>query len=580
MDLEALGRIDLPDGKATVQEGAERGEKIQIGKTAFMKKYQIASEAEYKRKMINENKIMFHAHIGLNSWKATAEALKYIYEEMEKCGLRIDRFGLCLDRGMGLPANLRDQISRENGPRIETPEEWMEVGQVVPIQPHTGDFMIGFPNSVENCERALSAGITTIGNLSQYFAMEIPGWRDDIFTAQETIKALAMIAANKKKGTLVHSYLDDGYGALFTDYATTVGWAMMEKYIIEDLIGANLALSFGGMTSEPKMRVSWVLIMKKIFGDSFLGSMFYGDTISYTDNIHVNTGIVANYVLWDILAQLCCPTGHAVTPIPVTEALRIPTAEEIVQVQILGRKMEDVARELFPRIQFSIEEDQRDRLIDKGKVVFEKAIDRLDALGIDIEDPLRLLYILKKLGPRQFEILFGAGDYDDRYISNRKPIMLVDCYKDLQDKIFKAEKRVKSNKALFHSLKNRKGVIASTDVHEHALFLLEKTLDFAGIRVFNAGPEKTPDQIVGSLIECGGEFLAISTHNGMAYAFAKALAEEMHNQSVDVSVFMGGRLNQFVDGDALPKDVSGELKEFGIISCNKVEELLEKLLLV
>jgi hypothetical protein len=39
-----------------------------------------------------------------------------------------------------------EKIPRETGPRLETIEQWHEVGQVVPIQPHTGDFMIGFPN--------------------------------------------------------------------------------------------------------------------------------------------------------------------------------------------------------------------------------------------------------------------------------------------------------------------------------------------------------------------------------------------------------------------------------------------------
>lgn len=577
LDLEALRRIDLPSGREVIQEGLAKGEKIQIGRTAFMKKFHVHSEAEYKERMIRENKIMFHAHIGLNSWKATAEALRFLYEEMEKRGLRIDRFGLCLDRGMGLPSHLRSKILRETGPRLETLEEWYEVGQVVPIQPHAGDFVIGFPNSVENTERALRAGITTIGNLSQFFAHEIPGWTDDILTTRETAKALAMVAALREQGALVHSYLDDGYGALFTDYATAVGWVMFEKYIIDDLVGAKLAPCFGGMTTDPQMRLTWILILKEIFGDSLVGSMFYGDTISYTTDMDLNLGIAANYVLWDVLAQLYCPTGHAITPIPVTEAIRVPRAVEILQIQILGRKMETAARQLFPRLDFSKEVDRKDRLVEAGRTLFQKTLERFDSLGIDIEDPVRLLYVLKKLGPGQFESHFGVGEMNDGYPHHRKPMMMADHYKALQKRALGIERMIQDNPTRFEGLKDRKVVVTSTDVHEHVLFILEKTLGLVEMRVFNIGAEKNPDQIVDALIECGAEVLAISTHNGMAHEFAKLLRDELTRRSVDLPVFMGGRLNQSVEGESLPKDVTGELKGFGITPCSSVDQFLEEL---
>ncbi len=577
LDLDTLRKIDLPLGKEVIHEGFARGEKIEIGKTAFMKAFDVPSEAEYKRRMMGQNRMMFHAHIGLNSWEATAEALRFLHGEMEKRDLRIDRFGLCLDRAMGLPSDMREKIPRETGPRLETVDQWHEVGQVVPIQPHAGDFMIGFPNSAENTALALSAGITTIGNLSQFFAHEIPGWTDDIFTTLETAKALAMMAALKKEGTLVHSYLDDGYGGLFTDYATTVGWVMMEQYIVEKLVGAKLAPSFGGMTANPEIRFSWILILKEVFGDSLIGSMFYGDTISYTDDMDLNLGVVATYVLWDVLAQLHCPTGHAITPIPVTEALRVPSGEEILQAQIVGRKMEAAARTLFPRLDFSNEVNRKDRLIDKGRGVFQKALERLDGLGIDIEDPVRLLYVLKKLGPGQFEAYFGVGERDDSFLHHRKPMATVDYYRAIQEKTLAIEKMIKKDPSRFRELRDRKAVITSTDVHEHALFVLERALRTVGMRVFNIGSEKNPDQIVDALIECGGEALAISTHNGMAYEFARLLREELIKRGVDVPVFMGGRLNQNVQGEALPKDVTDQLEAYGITPCDGIEPFLETL---
>ncbi len=51
-----------------------------------------------------------------------------------------------------------------------------------------------------------------------------------------------------------------------------------------------------------------------------------------------NWAVIGEYLLWDILAQLAS-TGHAVhPPLPITEALRIPSAEEIAEAQTFGRQ--------------------------------------------------------------------------------------------------------------------------------------------------------------------------------------------------------------------------------------------------
>ena len=73
---------------------------------------------------------------------------------------------------------------------------------MVPIQPHMGDFMIGFPASTDNTINALQAGVTTIGNLSQFFAHAAPMWKDPAVTVIETVRAMAIMGALRDKGTL------------------------------------------------------------------------------------------------------------------------------------------------------------------------------------------------------------------------------------------------------------------------------------------------------------------------------------------------------------------------------------------
>ena len=78
---------------------------------------------------------------------------------------------------MGLPPDQRARARRETGPRLAD-DDWADVA-ALPVQPHLGDHMIGTPASVENATAALAAGITSIGNLGQFFAFEPPGGYDD-----------------------------------------------------------------------------------------------------------------------------------------------------------------------------------------------------------------------------------------------------------------------------------------------------------------------------------------------------------------------------------------------------------------
>ena len=48
-------------------------------------------------------------------------------------------------------------------------------------------------------------------------------------------------------GALVHSYLDDGPAVQFSHYGGFAGWAALELYVVEELLGARLAHSYGGL---------------------------------------------------------------------------------------------------------------------------------------------------------------------------------------------------------------------------------------------------------------------------------------------------------------------------------------------
>jgi len=563
----------LPPWQEVWTEAKERADQIQIGQTLYLKHHGVRSEAEYKRRAKQQGIITTHTHIGLDSWEETKSALIYLYDEMSKRNLVLDRFGLCLDRVMAYPPEMRASVPRETGPQLKSLEEWMEVGQVVPIQPHAGDFMIGFPASMVNTENALRAGITTIGNVSQYFAHGSPAWSDEIATAVETAKALAVMGCLRDKGALVHSYLDDGFGALFNDYADVVGWAYLERYIVEDLLGGKLAHCFGGVTVDPIMRVAWVLIMREIHGEDCLGSMWYGDTISFTEDLDRNLGLNAEYLLWDIVAQLRYPTGHAVLPLPVTEAVRIPNAKDILQAHVFARRVEESARRMAPYLDLTQAEALKEKLIPAGRAVFEGALAGLQAAGADVRNPLEMLFVLKKLGPIQFERYFGAGAPDAMWLRERKPVQLTDMFartEAMSRRIIAEMPKVKPKREL-------RVLLAATDVHEHALFILQQALHAMGFQTIPAGAELNAAEIVNTAVREAADAIAVSTYNGNALEVGKALRREMDRLGLRAPVFLGGRLNQAVEGKALPVDVTTELAELGLHPCQAIPELLVRL---
>lgn len=569
-------RKRIPPIRQSLDNALTIAEDIKIGRTAFFAKMGVSSEVEYKRNCKKEGRIMAHAHIGLSTWKDTTKALKVLYDAAQQRGIVIDRFGLCLDRRMAVPSGYRSRVPAETGPTLENERDWLEVGQVVPIQPHLGDFMIGFPASTENTVLALKAGVTTIGNLSQYFSMQAPTWKDHITTAVETVKAIAVLGALREQGTLLHSYLEDGLGALFYDCVTVAGWAYLEKYIVEYLLGAKLSHCIGGLICDPIKRAGWVFALDSIHEGDCMGSMMYGDTISFTEDLDLNRGMIAEYLLWDALAQMECPTGHALLSLPVTEAIRVPAIEEIVEAQIFGRRIIQMASTLSPHVNLREPKAFANVVVKNGKKVFLNALDGLREAGVDIKDPLQLLFILKQLGPAAFEEMFGVGEKKEGAPRGRVPLIPTDVF-DKTKALTEIEVRRLTDKVTQGIVMGKSYILASTDVHEHALFMLCKILTDFGADVVNLGAERNADEIATAADKYAPDGIIISTHNGMALEFAERLKAELANLKCPIPVFFGGKLNQKFEEHDMPVYVEAEIQNLGFSPCKSMETLFKLL---
>jgi methylmalonyl-CoA mutase cobalamin-binding subunit len=568
-DLNELIPKDLPSGKEIIREGVEIAATVEIGKSAFLTQEGVQSELEYKLRLKKEGRVSTHAHFGLNTVQATVEGLRFLYDQSMKRGIRIDRFGLSMNPVMGLPSDMRGKVPRGTGPVLWKEEDWIALANAAPIQPHFGDFVIGSPASVANTMMALKVGGTTIGNLAQYFTFEYAEWDDLKSRTIETVKALGMMAALKKNGALVHSYIDDGYGGIFSDYGDVAGWAMLERYIVERLAGGRLAHCFGGLTSNPVTRLAWQTALDRIHAKETVGSMFYGNTIDLGEDLERNTAISSACSLVDIIGQLRNPTAHAIMPVPKTEPIRIPSPEEVLEAQVNARQMEKEAERVLPMISFIASDLLAEKIVAEGKRFFESTLKGLKEMGVDVDDPLELLLVLKRLGANKVERFFGSGQRDELYPCGRRPVLETDMIK----RTINLASHLTLDTKQTANLQGLKVLIASTDVHEYSLLAIARLLAGRGAQVTNLGPNvESPRWLVKAMIESRPAIVVLTTHNGKALQYATQLVDEMRQSRITSVIVMGGVLNQSV-GAEMPIDVTADLNRLGIVTSTNLAAL-------
>jgi methylmalonyl-CoA mutase cobalamin-binding domain/chain len=578
VDLTALLPADLPDGREAVEEGRALADGLERSRSLFCERNNVASEREWRQRARQEGFSCTCMNIGLATWADTREALGLIYEDALSRGVRPpDRFNLLAERRMGLPKDRRAEAPQETGPALWSDQDWWELAHTVPIQPEAADNMIGGPGSVENALDALRVGITHIGVLSQY-SWRWPYWDDDVSQTMAVLKAAGLLSAFRSEGVCFDSYLEDGYPGVFHDYANYVGWSILERYISEELIGAAYSCSWGGLTQDPVIKSAVTLALHAVNPDEVPAGFVQGDTIGNTPDFDSNMAVVSSDVLFMKMVDHRYRLGGAPIAVPVTETERIPSWEEVATVQTISRRLEEYVPLVDPVVDWSQIEAMRDRLVQGGRAFFDAAIKGLAAAGIDVRDPAQLLIVLKRLGSSRCEELFGAGEPDLEFPRGRRPVLETDLVKStmVERERLLAELRGRGEE---ESIRGMKVLVTSTDVHEFAEFLLASALGAVGAQVIDFGINRDPEDIVKAVIETDADAVVITTHNGVARSFgARLISELAAAEAGSVPVFMGGVLNEDVDGSEIPVDVRADLNASGIATPGTIDRLVEALI--
>ena len=410
-----------------------------------------------------------------------------------------------------------------------------------------------------NTLHALAAGVTTIGNVGHYFAYEVVGGSDEIDVTEQTVVALAVLAALRQQGVLVHSNLDDGPGMQVSHYGAYAGWAAIELYVVEHLIGARLAHCYGNLVDDPVCRAVLHLALDDLRDGQSIGSMVFGNTVGYSRDRLRSTAALAGQVLTDIAAQLHRPTGHAVTPIPLSEAIRIPSAAEIVEVQLLARELEQEARRGAALFDWKRLERLAADTAAYARRFRHRALDVLATDGVDVRDPAQVLLALRRLGAAELERRVNLAPPQD--VGRLEP--------------WKATRLRTIGTAIADALPVLNGVrlvLGVLEVHDVVRDALARELPRAGAEVILVGADATVEALVRAAVSEDADAIVLAVYNGNALTLGERLVAAAAADGFEGAVVLGGLLNQDVGAD-LPIDVSDQLRSLGITCVARAEDL-------
>jgi methylmalonyl-CoA mutase cobalamin-binding subunit len=438
------------------------------------------------------------------------------------------------------------------------------VGEAAPIQPHLGDYMIGFPAGFQNTLRALAAGVTTIGNVGQYTAYDLLGGSDEVLVTEETVRALAAIGALRGDGALAHSNLEDGSATQASHFGGYIGWAALELYVVEELIGARLAHCFGNTIQRPEDRAVVHFALDDLRDRDSIGSMIYGNTVDHRPGDRAgNIAAVTEQLRCDIALQLRRPTGHAVNPVPLTEAERIPSADEIVEIHLLAREVERDVRNSpnlydWPRL-----ERLGAMAADYARQFRDRALACLLDDGVDVRDAAQVLLAMRRTSMSELESRVDLAA--DPEIAQLVP-WKASHVRALAERL----------NAIAPRLDGLRVVLAVLEVHDLVRDALARVLPAAGAEVILLGSNAPIDGIVRAAIEEDADAIVLGVYNGNALALGERLARGASAAGWTGTIYMGGILNQDT-GHGLPIDVRPALATMGVRCVDSADELLQLL---
>jgi methylmalonyl-CoA mutase cobalamin-binding subunit len=572
--LEELLPEELPRGMDLLEAGRARAHAIEVPVSRYCRDRGVASERDYKAYCRDNGIYTTFLNIGYETWEETAAVLNELASRGQRKGYVVDRATLIVDRRMGLPPEMRTDAVRETGLMLHDEADWAATGRDVTVQCQYADHNLFSPAAVLNTQAAMKAGISYIGNLAQ-ISWQWPPWDDDVIRMSRTVEALGMLSA-KRELFVVENFQDDGFPGSFYDVATMLGWALFMRHVT-DRVGVDQSVTFGSQWSDPILKQAYGLALQAVNPGRVPAAVIHGDTnsMSVADDFDRNAALTAIDVFFSAQRELRQPTGAAFHVTPVTEAVRIPTVDDLDQSLIIGKEALARAQATQAAIDWRPMEELRDQIVAGGRRVFAKLMAGLGELGVDVQDPLQLLLATYRLGPAKIEELFHAGKPDPAYPRGFEPVVMSEIARRMFSWRDDTIARIAADGGL-PNLTGIKVVAASGDIHEYGSFVVTGVLDRCGATVIDLGTSVGSEELAKVAREAAADAIAISTLNGGALDFASNIQRELDKRRIRPEIFLGGRLTETRDNvDSV--DVREDLRVIGVHACDTVDQMVHDL---
>lgn len=568
--IASLKPKGFPDGKTLVREGFEMAKDIPWNKSRFLKEYGYESHLEYRKKNLAEGKQTYQLLMGLSTLEEELDGIKKIDEFAKRTGFEVRSMQSIPSQLVGLPPEYWEGAPKPTSYMMEKEEDWLAHTEAAPVDICWQDWHMASPNNLAQTKYALKAGTSRLGCFST-FIWEYPGYHEEVKRFSDMMRTMGILAYYKDQGMDCITYPEDGIPGYFMDVVSYVGYEMIEHYIIEDLCGARMSFSYGGLLSEILPRMAFALALEKMYGTEEHPFVTYynGSTNEQWDHdIEANYGIGASEMLIQSIINLKYNMPVVINPVSVTEALRVPTLEELFNIVKCGIGVERKALEWLEIIDFSKFEILRDFLIEEGTKFYNNAMEGFKEAGINVDDPLEMILVLKHFDPVKFEQIFHPSQQKFGYFKPYVPTVLGKQTMDKLDEIVADLKK----KGYQNTVKGKKIVVVSADGHSYGLTLIDNVWRQMNADVINGGTNMEPAFVLDLADEEDADVICVSVHCGQSLDYARQVLHTAQQRGRKYNIVMGGMLNAMLPGYTEPQDVTDMIKELGILATNDFEE--------
>ena len=571
--IKSLIPHDFPDGRGLLEEGRAIGKGLKIPKNLFLQKYGYDTYLDYRKDCTAKGKIVWQLLVGLSTLEEELDAIRQLSDFSDRTGLNIKSMQSIPSSLVGLPLEYWENAPKPTSYLMKEEADWQSHSDAAPVQVVWQDWHLACPNCLETTLYALKAGTPRLGTFSQLI-WNYPGWDDEVNRFSDMVRSIGVIASKRDDFISVDTYPEDGMPGYFLDVVSYVGYMMLEHYIISNLCGARMSISFGGLLTDIQPRMAFAMAMHKLYGsyDEPILSYYNGGTTDQWDHdIESNYGIGVQEMLIQILVELKYKMHTAISPVAVTERLRVPTLDELLNIAAAGARAEEKAHEWLPLMDFTPLEALRDELIERGTVFYFNIMNAFEEAGVDIKDPLQMIMMIKRFNPTRFEMSFHP--------SIREKGEFIPYYPNRIGKetlaMYEQKTRELSRKKYDSIMNGRKTVVASADGHSYGLLYIEKVLQGLGTNVLNCGVDASPADLLDLADEEDTDLIMISIHCGQVLDYCSQLLNLSELRGKKYRFFVGGMLNAMLPGNTEPIDVTDRLREMGIHAYNDLEDSIK-----